>query len=248
MSYAMTHLIIADNFANIRKIEEKGVFLLASIAPDAVHTRADFTKKMKASAHFLQPEYGWGEEYEEEPMKVWYGRIRDFYKQRIGLAANDMEAAFLQGYTIHILTDIFNCQLLYAPNFISYGLNLDTFRAEYRRECIAQDNFLYQNHPDRNEIEEAMSAAVAQGMEQEVLDRFGIEDVTAQNVLDNARYQLNLYRAECDAVARGEKKMASFDGLKMVSEKNSAFFLSHVAAECDRLLFDFTDAGRTFKV
>lgn len=248
MSYAMTHLIIANEFADIRKIEEKGIFLLAGIAPDAVHARADFTKEIKASAHFLQPEYGWGEVYEEEPMKVWYGRLRKFYESRKGLVRNKKEEAFLQGYTLHILTDIFNCQLLYAHNFIEYGLDLDAFRAEYRRECIVQDNFLYQNSPCTPCIEETLNEAVEDGLDQEILDRLALKDIIAQNVLDNARYQLGLYHAECDRIAQGDAGKASFDGLRMVSRADSEYFISHVGAECERMLFGFPDAGRTFRI
>lgn len=56
MSYAMTHLIIANEFAKQKSIIDKNIFLLASIAPDAVHARMDFSKQIKANAHFLQPE------------------------------------------------------------------------------------------------------------------------------------------------------------------------------------------------
>ena len=73
--------------------------------------------------------------------------VAAFFADKMKLVTNEKEITFLKGYTLHILTDIFNCQLLYAPNLIRYDFKVDEMRDEYRRECILQDNFLYKIMP-----------------------------------------------------------------------------------------------------
>ncbi|MCR5799900.1 MAG: hypothetical protein K6G69_07485 [Lachnospiraceae bacterium] len=241
MSYAMTHLIIADRFADNDRIKYKDLFLLASIAPDAVHARKDFSKELKARSHYLQEDAVWGEIYEESKMVKWYYRLKEFYTKRIQMAVNDPEVVFLQGYTLHILTDMFNCKLLYAPNWIKYGLDaVDAFRVEYRNECILQDNFLYQNYHRSSALEDELENAFVKYDIAEMITHLELSDlIDADNIIDNVRSNFKTLK---------EAPKASFEGLKMVSEKDSGSFIDEVESECERLLFTFPDAERTFNI
>lgn len=240
MSYAMTHLIIANEFAKKRNIENKDIFLLGSIAPDAVHARKNFTPDMKAKSHFMLDGMKWGQVYEEVPMSKWYSHLKEIYDERIVNARNDKDVAFLQGYTIHLLTDVFNCQILYAPNLIKYNLEVDRLRNDYRRECIEQDAFLYQNYPESKIILDALKRAMTNDLREDMIERLDLNGhISAQNVVDNTKFQFGTFL---------NYGPASLDKLAMVSKERTEFFLNHVLSECERMLFDFPECERTFKM
>lgn len=240
MSYAMTHLIIAERFASHFQIQNKEIFLAASIAPDAVHQRADFTFEKKAQAHDLMPDERWGQIYTEKSMIAWYERLIRFYQTRKEYATNENELDFLKGYTLHILVDIFNCKLLYGRNLIRYEFKVDEMRDEYRRECILQDNYLYQNWEKTKEVFEAVEIGTNQLITDEMLSHLKLsEHITVQNMKDNWGYQ-------CDGYQKAEP--ASLEGLEMVSVENSNEFLDIVSSESIRMLFDFPKVERTFQV
>lgn len=54
MAQPMMHLLIADKIdkSKILSINSYGNFLLGSIAPDAVHVRDDYTRKLKDLSHY----------------------------------------------------------------------------------------------------------------------------------------------------------------------------------------------------
>ena len=240
MSYAMTHLIIAAMFAENVSVGNRDLFLLGSIAPDSVHSRADFTKRLKAQAHYLQEEENWGEVYEEAPMIKWYDMLKAFYREKSRLAADAETEAFLKGYTLHILTDIFNCCKFYAPSWMKFGLDrVDEFRKVYRNECILQDNWLYQTNPKSAEITQAISRAAEAFDLAAILSRLGLDKfMTADNIRDVVAYHLKNYE---------QASPVSLEGLNFVSECASHSFISEVEAECESLLFALPEVGRRFK-
>ena len=241
MSYAMTHLIIADLFAENVSVGCRDLFLLASIAPDSIHFRADFSKRLKARCHFLQEEENWGEVYEEAQMIKWYDMLKAFYREKSMLAAEPETEAFLKGYTLHILTDIFNCSKFYAPSWMKFGLDrVGDFRKVYRSECILQDNWLYQTHPKSAKITQALCRAVDAFDHSAILARLGLDKfISADNLREVVAYNLNNYE---------KAQPVSLEGLNFVSEHASQSFISEVEAECESLLFDMPEIGRHFKV
>lgn len=240
MSYAMTHLIIANEFAKHKNIKNKELFLLASIAPDAVHAKDNFKLEMKAASHYMQDGERWGEMYQEEAMVVWYHRLQTIYEEKIKLAKNDKDISFLQGYIVHMLTDVFNCALLYAPNLIKHDFKVDSFRVTYRDDCVAQDAWLYQNYEESQEVMKSLEIAMDQDLNESILKNLGLDiHMSVKNIRDNTNFQANLFR---------NAKLASIDNLKMVTRENTEFFISRVLSECERLLFDFPECGRTFEV
>lgn len=240
MSYAMTHLIIADMFAENLSVGSRDFFLLGSIAPDSVHSRSDFTKRLKARAHYLQEEENWGEVYEEAPMIKWYDMLKAFYREKSRLAADLETEAFLKGYTLHILTDIFNCCKFYAPSWMKFGLErVEDFRKVYRSECILQDNWLYQTNKKSKEITQAISRAAEAFDLAAILARLGLDRfMTADNIRSTLAYNLKNY---------GQSSPVSLEGLNFVSESASHSFISEVEAECESLLFNLPEIGRRFK-
>ena len=241
MSYAMTHLIIADMFAKNVPVACKDLFLLGSIAPDSVHSRADFTKRLKARCHFLQEDESWGEVYEEAPMTKWYGMLKAFYTEKSRLVSEPETEAFLKGYTLHIQTDIFNCSKFYAPSWMKFGLDkVDEFRKVYRNECILQDNWLYQTNPKSAGITQALSRAVDAFDLSAILARLGLDKfMSTDNIRGVVAYNIKNYE---------QASSVSLEGLNFVSERASHHFICEVEAECESLLFDFPEIGRRFKV
>lgn len=240
MSYAMTHLIIADIFAENLHVGSRDFFLLGSIAPDSVHSRSDFTKRLKARAHYLQEEENWGEVYEEAPMVKWYDMLKSFYHEKTCLAEDLETEAFLKGYTLHILTDIFNCCKFYAPSWMKFGLErVDEFRKVYRSECILQDNWLYQTNSKCTEIIQAISRAADSSELAAILAHIGLDRfITADNIRGTLAYNLKNYE---------QSSPVSLEGLNFVSESTSCSFISEVEAECESLLFELPEIGRRFK-
>lgn len=239
MSYAMTHLIIANEFADEMKIENKEIFLAATISPDAVHARLDFSPKLKADAHYLQPEEKWGHVYTEESMIIWYDRLRDFYNMKSKLVKNELERDFLLGYTLHILVDIFNCKLLYSPNLIKYDFDVDAMRAEYRRQCILQDNYLYQNYPDSPKLMKAITEG-SQAVTDRMLSELMLSEyISAKNVCDNVNYAVKNF---------SNAPMANLTGLSMVSVEASEYYLATVKNEAERMLYSFPPVMRSFRM
>lgn len=240
MSYTMTHLLVANAFANKRRIENKALFLLGGMSPDAVHSRADFTFDLKGEAHQLQREEKWGRTYTKEAMDIWYGRVREFYRERIMKAKSGQARDFLLGYTLHLLVDIFNCSLLYAPNLIRYELKVDEMRDDYRRECILQDNYLYQNDPATPEIMRLVHEATENELTEEVLRETGLlEYISPANVAATLKFQ-------CDGYTQATK--AELTGLSMVSVESTKQFLETVVEECERILYTFPEVEDTFTV
>ena len=240
MAYAMTHLIIANEFAKFYQIENKDLFLLASIAPDAVHARSDFELPMKAKCHFMQEGQRWGEMYEEVPMQIWYDRLHKIYEERLKLAQNDKDVIFWKGYLVHLLADVFNCQLMYAPDLIKHGLDVSKFRVKYREECIRQDAFLFQVYPESKEILASLERAMRDEMSEDILEHLQLQDFfSLKNLCDNTNFQVRMF---------SEYEPVTLEGQEMITLERTEYFLRHVLEESKRLLYDFPDCGRTFKV
>lgn len=238
MSYAMTHLIIAYEYASRNLVRNTGLFLLASITPDFVHARADFQKYMKERSHFLQEGVEWGTVFEEEPLKRWYEELRKFYQRAIGRMDSEEEREFLQGYALHILSDIFSCQLLYAPNIIKYGKQVEIFRREYRQQCLAWDYKLYREYAKSDSILEEMKGALQDLEKLPVLEKMELQTIlSVGDIRKGLLWQIEDYKAE-----RGKENTDT--EFYMISQANSDKLIDYIGKQCDRLLYDFPEVGR----
>ena len=241
MSYAMTHLMIADRFLADNKIENSEFFMLGSIAPDAVHSRPDFTKRIKARSHCLQEEENWGEIYTEEPLIKWYEMLRNFWRETSVLTIDADTESFLMGYTVHILTDIFNNARFYGPCRIKFGLDdVDAFREVYREECILQDNWIWNGNLQLKEIADTLGTTV---------EKYDLAAILSNLKIDK-HFSADDLRGSVAHLLKKQTKFvsASLEGLSMVSENGTEFFISDVVSECENMLFDMPEAGRRFRI
>lgn len=62
MAFTMTHLIVSKNVSEMLKNQIKSLpqFYLGTIAPDAVHNRANFCIDFKKASHLVSLEEKWG--------------------------------------------------------------------------------------------------------------------------------------------------------------------------------------------
>jgi hypothetical protein len=107
---------------------------------------------MKEHSHFMPEEINWGHIYLDQQMEDWYAAIRENYLSRNLDDLNGLERAFLVGYGIHLLVDVFNCKYFYAPNLCKSGLDVEAFRKEYREQCLDFDHALYRDYKYTEEI------------------------------------------------------------------------------------------------
>ena len=92
MAQPMMHLLIADNIyrENPGDFSSYGSFLLGSIAPDAVHMRADWTREMKRISHYRFTS--------ESPISHFDGFFDEYHTPE--------NRDFVIGYLVHLLSDM----------------------------------------------------------------------------------------------------------------------------------------------
>lgn len=92
MAQPMMHLLIADNIYGEKpgSFRSYGDFLLGSIAPDAVHMRADCTKEMKRISHYRFTS--------ENPISHFDGFFDEYHTPE--------NRDFVIGYLVHLLSDM----------------------------------------------------------------------------------------------------------------------------------------------
>jgi len=122
MPFPLTHLLIADELLtrNPRPSSEAALFILGSIAPDAVHYRKSLPGDMggigpsKKITHLCPvSDERWGAVTDNEG---WINCVKTFAKSHTG--------PFAEGYATHVLTDI--CNNMTAWN---------SFRTNYPQEA-----------------------------------------------------------------------------------------------------------------
>lgn len=150
MPYPMIHLETAYQLAGrFDWIEERGDFLLGSVAPDAVHFHEKYDVHQKEISHLWNCGPIWGVTLESEK---WLNNIRTFWKQH----KKDAERDFIAGYCVHLLTDWMNDQRMWAPfrERIVAGADYTEIYAnsKYREEAYGFDRWLYQTDVHTAEI------------------------------------------------------------------------------------------------
>lgn len=242
MSYTMTHLVIANQYMQMRNFapQEAGLFLIATVSPDSVHKEKNYNPHKKERSHFQPEGVAWGTIYEEAVMDRWYLEIKKFYLSRYSPQLTPMDIAFLQGYTVHLLVDIFNCKMVYAPNLIQYGLDVKKFRMEYRAQCLKYDHFLYQKYTQSETIFHNMKAAADLLESYPVLEHLGLREAISHDairrmVLDTEK----AYKME---------GISSLENAYMITEESGEAFIRETERQCEELLFDFPQKEHLFEV
>lgn len=256
MSYAMTHLIIANEYAKRHDIEDVGMFLLGSIAPDCVHMQPDYTPDKKQRSHHVPEGLSWGSIFIEEHMASWYDRLRMSYETRQAVVPQMAYEArqetalksFLAGYTLHILVDIFNCKYLYAGCIKKYcGEDKTAFMKEYRSQCIIWDEYLSESYAESEEVFARMESALKGNDIAEIVRTLELESViSGEDVKEYLMYTRQLY----PRLRAGDEHFneEDLDKMYMITKKSSDFFLREVGRHCDEMLYDFNIFDRVFEV
>jgi len=137
----MTHLIIAKNISeNLAKpIENLPQFYLGSIAPDAVHNRANYTSDYKKDSHLCVGPEKWGMVTNNDE---WENSIISFLNKH----KNSENRDFVLGYCSHILADLCNNITKWIP-----------FKAKYPGEWDKGYGSLYHQEANKVDIELALT-------------------------------------------------------------------------------------------
>jgi len=112
MAFTMAHLYIAKNIyekiPDIIKIKDLSQFYLGTIAPDAVHNRADYISDYKRASHLCVGDEPWGMVTNNDE---WIANVLNFFCKN----KNSDNFDFISGYCVHILTDIYNNIAVWIP-------------------------------------------------------------------------------------------------------------------------------------
>lgn len=140
----MVHLSIVHALMDdLPKEYDRDVIYLGSLAPDAIHMREDFIRKMKYKTHLR------------------YGREGNVIEKLLALEPEPMNA-FKLGYGIHVITDILWLYNIYYP--FKERL-LDRSKEErdliYYGETDQLDFVIYNESPWQQEVFDAITRAKA---------------------------------------------------------------------------------------
>jgi len=150
MPFPLTHLCVSRKILESRPGLDPAQFLLGSIAPDAVHYRAEFqgaemsnigaTKKI---SHLCPvSDQKWGQVTDNDG---WIACVEDFLRGQ--------DDSFAKGYAAHVLTDICNNLTLWNnfrtnhPEEAAKG-----YASKYYEDLRNIDSRLYNEHPAIPEI------------------------------------------------------------------------------------------------
>lgn len=146
MPFQMTHLWMAKKMLNSNILKPHD-FLLGSIAPDSVHLRPNYSRVMKDISHLYV-----GDETTTNITEWTINVMKFLYNNK-----ESDKIDFIRGYCSHILTDIRNTILIYAPfraEFCS-GFN-KTITGDYLKECADIDYELYLTCEEKDTIWEML--------------------------------------------------------------------------------------------
>lgn len=254
MSYMMIHLGVAGKYVKQHpdKYSESVLpyFYAGSVAPDCVHVRDNYEPSMKEKSHLLPTDVRWGTVHTVSEMERLYRNIRlvdkanrEGFHRKLQLAEytklEDKALAFYEGYILHMLTDIFNIQKVYAPVFNAAGLEVWEFMKGYRQQCIIQDNWTYNNLPESKQIwEKLMKLESEEDNLWKVIEALGFDKViTGDEVLTQIRFFDKEYR---------NAPFVDISECRIHTAKSTFDFMDYVAEKSNEVLFEFPDIPGLF--
>ena len=224
MAYPVTHLYVAHLLLKKKEIENAEMFLLGSIAPDAVHFRKCFQGAgmaeigaAKKITH-LCPVSGekWGQVTDNER---WEKNVASF------LAAGQNDS-FRLGYATHVLTDIYNNKTLWHnyrtnhPNEAKKG-----YGGGYYDDLRQIDRLLKENTEYVEAIFGKLSASKSMGMDG-LVDAHEVSAIK-QSLLDEI-YSVGKVAATSGGLNKiQETTFVSYDEM-LIFIKNAALFCGRV--------------------
>ncbi|MCL2404996.1 MAG: hypothetical protein FWC92_05560 [Defluviitaleaceae bacterium] len=149
MAFTMTHLIISENISKIFASHIKSLpqFYLGSIAPDAVHQRANYVSEYKKASHLITGDEVWGMITDYDG---WQKNIIAFLNKNKYNEHHD----FILGYCCHILGDLHNTIHVWNPFKLKYAHELKevNYGNTHHQECNKLDIELALTYEGRNEF------------------------------------------------------------------------------------------------
>ena len=117
MPFTMTHLIISKNIAEkfAGRIKSLPQFYLGTIAPDAVHNRANYVSEYKKASHLITGTEKWGMTTDHDGWKENIITLLDKYKE-------SEHHDFILGYCSHALADLYNNIHVWTPFRLKHGI------------------------------------------------------------------------------------------------------------------------------
>lgn len=174
MSFQMIHMEIAYRvMEKLSLTEGREAFMLGSVAPDAVHMRADYTVESKIHSHLFESCGPWGDVRDNER---WLRNIDQFWNA-YGKDETEVSLKMLAaGIFVHCMTDYWNDVTIWNGTRREYVPPMDParFKNEFYVEANAIDKWLYQNSRHTEEIRALLAAAKAQSL----ADYFSAEDTS----------------------------------------------------------------------
>ena len=146
MALPMVHLSVAHRLVQFRGYRPRSAFYLGSVAPDAIHMRPGTTRKDKNAVHLV------------EDGSYSLGKVQRLMDKR-WRASED--AAFAEGYCVHILTDLYWRDKVVEPlrPKLDGSMPRHELRTLYYNECDKIDLELYDQQPWRNHIWDLLKCA-----------------------------------------------------------------------------------------
>lgn len=146
MALPMVHLSVAHHLVQFHDYLPRPVFYLGSIAPDAIHMRPDTNRKDKRAVHLA------------EDSLYSLSRVQWLIDRHWRASEN---AAFAEGYCIHILTDLYWRDKVVESLFaeLEDSIPRHELRTLYYNECDKIDLELYDQQPWRNHIWDLLKSA-----------------------------------------------------------------------------------------
>lgn len=137
----MTHLCIAEKIYQLypAKIKNLSQFYLGSVAPDAVHNRANYISDYKKASHLCVGEERWGRITNNDE---WIESVSNFVHKNKNCDNYD----FVLGYCTHILSDVYNNITVWIP-----------FMQKYQDEISKGYGGLYHQESEKVEIALALT-------------------------------------------------------------------------------------------
>lgn len=165
MSFQMIHMEIAYRLLkHMPQIENPAEFILASVAPDAVHMNPDYDVSMKVQSHMFQGCGNWGD---TQDYQRWNNNIANSFCDLMLTMEERISKDFVTGLCVHCLTDYWNDIKLWRKfqraNIPPMGSV--EFKEAYYVEARGIDLWLCQNSENREAIFKMLSKAALMGIE-----------------------------------------------------------------------------------
>ena len=132
MAQPMMHLLIADKIYQEKSssIHSYGEFLLGSIAPDAVHMRADYTREQKQISHYRYSS--------QSPIS--------YFDTFLGEYSTSENKDFVLGYLVHLLSDMIwyhSIRVPFKERFLQAPIHDMSMNEAYYADCEQIEKLLF---------------------------------------------------------------------------------------------------------